>query len=214
MTDYEAMGRALELALRGTGKVSPNPRVGCVIVRDGRIIAEGWHDHFGGLHAEVHAIESATESLDGATLVVTLEPCIHWGKQPPCTDAILATKRRSDGTIDPTRGISRVVIGMPDPNPLASGGIERLRSIGIEVVVGVREHECRWLNRFFIKHVTTGSPYVVAKVATSLDGCLATATGQSQWITGRNHGVASMHFALRLTQSLLVGGQWKKIILI
>lgn len=184
MTDYEAMGRALTLALRGTGKVSPNPRVGCVIVREGRIIAEGWHDHYGGLHAEVQAIQHARESLDGATLVVTLEPCSHWGKQPPCSDAILATKRLPDGKIDPKRGICRVVVGMRDPNPNAAGGIERLQQAGIEVVVGVRERECQWLNRFFAKHITTGMPYIIGKAAISLDGYIATARGESRWITG------------------------------
>lgn len=184
MTDYEAMGRALALALRGTGKVSPNPRVGCVIVREDRIIAEGWHDHYGGLHAEVHAMQNARVSLDGATLVVTLEPCTHWGKQPPCTDAIIATKRLPDGRLDLKRGICRVVVGMRDPNPHAAGGIERLQQAGIEVVVGVREQECRWLNRFFVKHVTTGMPYIIGKAAISLDGYIATVHGESQWITG------------------------------
>ncbi len=184
MTDHQAMGRVLELALRGTGKVSPNPRVGCVIIRDGNIIAEGWHDHFGGIHAEVHALRSVRGSLDGATMVVTLEPCAHHGKQPPCTDAIIETKRRSDGTLDPERGIRRVVIGMRDPNPAAGGGVEKLRDAGIEVIVGVREHECRWLNRFFIKHITTGMPYVIGKAALSLDGCIATAAGESKWISG------------------------------
>lgn len=184
MTDYEAMGRALELALRGTGKVSPNPRVGCVIVRDGEILAEGWHDHYGGLHAEVHALRNARDVLDGATMVVTLEPCTHYGKQPPCTDAIIATKRRDDGTIDPERGIRRVVIGMRDPNEQARGGLERLQQAGIEVVLGVREQECQWLNRFFVKHITTGMPYVIGKAAISLDGCIATASGESTWISG------------------------------
>ncbi|MCX7930859.1 MAG: bifunctional diaminohydroxyphosphoribosylaminopyrimidine deaminase/5-amino-6-(5-phosphoribosylamino)uracil reductase RibD, partial [Chlorobi bacterium] len=102
---------------------------------------------------------------------------------PPCTDAIIATKRRSDGTLDPERGIRRVVVGMRDPNLLAGGGVECLRDAGIEVVVGVREHECQWLNRFFTKHVVTGMPYVIGKAAISFDGCIATATGQSQWIT-------------------------------
>lgn len=184
MTDADAMRRALQLALRGTGKVSPNPRVGCVLIRDGRIIAEGWHDHYGGIHAELHALRRSSEQLDGATMVVNLEPCNHYGKQPPCTDAILATKQRADGTLDPDRGIRRVVVGMRDPNPQAQGGIERLQRAGIEVTVGVLEAECRWLNRFFVKHVTTGLPYVIGKAAISLDGFLATLDGQSQWISG------------------------------
>ncbi len=184
MTDADAMRRALHLALRGTGKVSPNPRVGCVLVRDGRILAEGWHDHYGGIHAEIHAMRRSSEPLDGATMVVTLEPCNHHGKQPPCTDAILATKQRPDGTLDPSRGIRRVVVGMRDPNPQAQGGIERLQQAGIEVTVGVLEAECRWINRFFVKHVTTGMPYVIGKAAISLDGFIATREGQSQWISG------------------------------
>lgn len=185
MTDADAMRRALHLALRGTGKVSPNPRVGCVILRNGQIIAEGWHDHYGGLHAEVHALRSVTEPLVGedVTMVVNLEPCAHHGKQPPCTDAIIATKQRPDGTFDPERGIKRVVIGMRDPNPQAQGGIDRLRQVGIEVTVGVLETECRWVNRFFVKHVTTGMPYILGKAAISLDGFLATPNGTSQWIS-------------------------------
>lgn len=205
MTDERAMERALALALRGTGKVSPNPRVGCVIVRHGRVIAEGWHDHYGGPHAEVVALSSATEPLDGATLVVTLEPCNHHGKQPPCTEAIIATKQREDGTIDPHRGIVRVVVGTRDPNPkVVGGGVERLREAGIEVVVGVCEQQCKWLCRFFAKHVTTGMPYVVAKAAISLDGRIATTNGSSQWISGKE-SLRRAHVLRAEVDAVLIG---------
>jgi diaminohydroxyphosphoribosylaminopyrimidine deaminase/5-amino-6-(5-phosphoribosylamino)uracil reductase len=172
MTDEQAMQRALELALRGTGRVSPNPRVGCVILKDGRIIAEGWHAAYGAPHAEIMALENATEDVRGATLVVTLEPCIHQGKTPPCVPRILEA------------GIARVVVGMVDPNPLVAGkGIEQLRQAGVDVRVGVLERECFWVNRFFAKHIVTGIPYVVGKVAQSLDGCIALPNGESRWIT-------------------------------
>ncbi len=173
MTDEQAMRRALELALRGTGRVSPNPRVGCVIVKDGRIIGEGWHAAYGAPHAEVMALNSATEDVRGATLVVTLEPCVHQGKTPPCVPQILSS------------GIARVVVGMLDPNPLVAGkGVEHLRQAGIEVRVGVLYAECFWLNRYFAKHIVSGMPYVVGKIAQSLDGCIALPNGESRWITG------------------------------
>jgi diaminohydroxyphosphoribosylaminopyrimidine deaminase/5-amino-6-(5-phosphoribosylamino)uracil reductase len=173
MTDEQAMRRALELALRGTGRVSPNPRVGCVLVKDGRIIGEGWHAVYGGPHAEVMALENASEDVRGATLVVTLEPCVHYGKTPPCVPQIIE------------RGIARVVVGMLDPNPLVAGkGVEQLRQAGLEVRVGVLAQECFWLNRYFAKHIVTGIPYVVGKIAQSLDGCIALPNGESRWITG------------------------------
>lgn len=172
-TTNTAMKRAIELALRGTGKVSPNPRVGCVILENGQIISEGWHSEFGGPHAEVAAIQNANrESFEGCTLVVNLEPCSHFGKTPPCADLIIEKK------------FSKVVVGMIDPNPEVSGaGIQKLRDAGIEVEVGVLENECQWINRFFTKHITTGLPYVIAKVAQSIDGCIATNKGESKWIT-------------------------------
>jgi diaminohydroxyphosphoribosylaminopyrimidine deaminase/5-amino-6-(5-phosphoribosylamino)uracil reductase len=173
MTEEQAMRRALELALRGTGRVSPNPRVGCVILKDGRIIGEGWHAAYGAPHAEIVALSSATEDVRGATMVVTLEPCVHQGKTPPCVPQILAS------------GIARVVIGMLDPNPLVAGkGVEQLRQAGVQVRVGVLHAECFWLNRYFAKHIVTGMPYVVGKVAQSLDGCIALPNGESRWITG------------------------------
>lgn len=173
MTDEQAMRHAVELALRGTGRVSPNPRVGCVIVKDGRVIAEGWHAAYGAPHAEVMALEHAREEVRGATMVVTLEPCVHQGKTPPCVPRILAS------------GIARVVIGMLDPNPLVAGkGVEQLRQAGVEVRVGVLEPECWWVNRYFAKHIVSGMPYIVGKVAQSLDGCIALPNGESRWITG------------------------------
>ncbi|MEN3026958.1 MAG: bifunctional diaminohydroxyphosphoribosylaminopyrimidine deaminase/5-amino-6-(5-phosphoribosylamino)uracil reductase RibD [Chlorobiota bacterium] len=173
MTDEQAMRRAIELALRGTGRVSPNPRVGCVILKEGRVIGEGWHAAYGAPHAEVVALQNATEEARGATMVVTLEPCVHYGKTPPCVPQIIAA------------GIARVVVGMLDPNPLVAGkGCEQLRQAGVEVRVGVLEPECRWINRFFAKHITTSMPYVVGKIAQSLDGCIALPTGESRWITG------------------------------
>jgi diaminohydroxyphosphoribosylaminopyrimidine deaminase/5-amino-6-(5-phosphoribosylamino)uracil reductase len=172
LSDEAAMRHALRLALRGTGRVSPNPRVGCVILKDGRFIAEGWHAEYGGPHAEVMALERATEDVRGATLVVTLEPCVHQGKTPPCTPRII------EG------GIARVVIGMLDPNPQVNGrGVEQLCAAGIQVELGVLEADCFWLNRFFAKHVRTGMPYVVGKLAQSLDGCIALPDGESRWIS-------------------------------
>lgn len=172
MTDEQAMKRVLVLALRGSGRVSPNPRVGCVIAKDGRIIAEGWHNAYGSLHAEADAIERATESVEGATLYVNLEPCVHQGKQPPCATLLIEKKLR------------RVVIGMEDPFHKVHGrGIAMLREAGIEVELGVLAEECAWTNRIFTKYMTTGLPYVVAKTAQTLDGCIATLKGESQWIT-------------------------------
>ncbi|MBL7999459.1 MAG: bifunctional diaminohydroxyphosphoribosylaminopyrimidine deaminase/5-amino-6-(5-phosphoribosylamino)uracil reductase RibD [Candidatus Kapabacteria bacterium] len=173
MTEQDAMKRAIELGLRGSGAVSPNPRVGCVILRDGQVIGEGWHEQYGGEHAEANAIANAGGNVEGATVVVTLEPCAHEGKQPPCADLLIRHK------------VACVVVGTTDPNPLvAGGGIAKLREAGIEVVTGILEEECRWLCRFFIKHITSGEPYIIAKIAQSFDGCISTARGESKWITG------------------------------
>ncbi len=166
------MRHALDLALRGTGRVSPNPRVGCVIVHEGTAIAEGWHATFGGMHAEVHALSSLASVPSDATLYVTLEPCSHHGKTPPCVNAIIAS------------GIKHVVVGTIDPNPNVAGkGIDTLRDHGVQVTVGVLHDECQWINRAFIKHITTHIPYVILKVAQSLDGKIAAADGTSKWIT-------------------------------
>lgn len=173
MTDEQAMARALELAQRGTGLASPNPLVGCVILRDGRVIGEGWYHRFGAVHAEVDAVRNAGGDVQGATVVVSLEPCSYYGKTPPCADFLVAHK------------VGRVVAGTVDPNPRIAGrGIARLREAGIEVTTGVLEEECRRLNRAFFRYITAGVPYVVLKAAQSLDGCIATAGGQSFWITG------------------------------
>ncbi|MBU3741345.1 MAG: bifunctional diaminohydroxyphosphoribosylaminopyrimidine deaminase/5-amino-6-(5-phosphoribosylamino)uracil reductase RibD [Candidatus Kapabacteria bacterium] len=168
------MRRALELASRGTGHVAPNPRVGCVIVHNDHIIAEGWHAVFGGPHAEVAALAGLDTVPADATMYVTLEPCAHQGKTPPCTNAIIAS------------GIRNVVVGMSDPNPMVSGrGIAALREAGISVVTDVLAHECLWLNRGFAHWMTHRRPWVMAKIGQSLDGCMATWNGASKWITSQ-----------------------------
>ena len=167
------MRRAIELARRGVGWTSPNPMVGAVIVKEGRIIGEGWHKKCGGLHAERNAFAALTESAQGADLFVTLEPCCHHGRTPPCTEAILE------------HGIRRVVIGSRDPNPLVSGkGAGLLRQSGVIVEEDFLREECDALNPVFFHYITTGRPYVVMKYAMTLDGKIATRTGASQWITG------------------------------
>lgn len=167
------MERAVLLAERGSGFVNPNPLVGAVIVKDDRIIGEGWHEYYGGLHAERNAFKNCREDAAGATLYVTLEPCCHYGKTPPCTEAVIE------------HGISRVVVGLTDPNPLvASKGIEKLRNAGIEVITGVSENNIRELNRVFLKYMMTGLPWVVMKTAMTLDGKIASVTGDSHWVTG------------------------------
>ncbi|MBU5483642.1 bifunctional diaminohydroxyphosphoribosylaminopyrimidine deaminase/5-amino-6-(5-phosphoribosylamino)uracil reductase RibD [Clostridium sp. MSJ-11] len=167
------MKRALELAKLGEGFVNPNPLVGAVIVREGKIIGEGYHEFFGGPHAEINAFNNATEDVKGAHMYVTLEPCSHYGKTPPCASSIIE------------KGISKVIIAMKDPNPVVSGrGIDLLKSKGIEVQVGVLEQESKTLNEVFIKYITTKLPYCILKTATTLDGKIATATGDSKWITG------------------------------
>ena len=168
------MQRALDLAQRGTGRVSPNPRVGCVIVDGSRVLAEGWHDAYGGPHAERDALSKLVAPVSpSATMYVTLEPCNHHGKRPPCTDAILDS------------GIKQVVVGMQDPYPAVDGrGLARLRDHGIQVTVGVLEDECRWLNRWFIKHGTTGVPYVLLKLAMSADGMVAPEPRSRRQLTG------------------------------
>ncbi|MBR1691049.1 MAG: bifunctional diaminohydroxyphosphoribosylaminopyrimidine deaminase/5-amino-6-(5-phosphoribosylamino)uracil reductase RibD [Oscillibacter sp.] len=173
MNDMDYMLLALELAERGRGWTNPNPMVGAVIVKDGRVIGEGYHHRCGGLHAEREAFAACTESPAGATLYVTLEPCCHHGRQPPCTEAILEA------------GISRVVVGSGDPNPLVSGkGLDILRAHGVEVETGVLQKECDALNDVFFHYIRTKRPYVVMKYAMTLDGKIATRTGASQWITG------------------------------
>ncbi len=173
-SDATYMARALALASRGTGWTSPNPMVGCVIVMQGVIVGEGWHRRAGEPHAEVNAYAACGDAdTSGATVYVTLEPCTHAGRTPPCVDLLL--KRRP----------GRVVVAMSDPNPhVTGGGIERLRAGGIRVDVGLLEAEARRLNEVFIKFVTTGLPWVTAKCAMTLDGKIATRTGDSKWVTG------------------------------
>lgn len=192
-TDIIYMRRALELAVRGAGHVSPNPMVGAVIVKDGRIIGEGWHERIGGLHAERNAFKHCTEDCTGATIYVTLEPCCHWGRTPPCTDAIMEHK------------ISRVVVGCLDPNPLVAGkGLTILRDAGIECVSGVLEDECLAVNEVFFHYITTKTPFVVMKYAMTLDGRIAAFTGDSKWITGetaRRH----VHETRKRLSAIMVG---------
>lgn len=178
MDDIEYMRLAIQLAQQGCGWVNPNPMVGAVIVKDGRIIGKGWHKKYGELHAERNALEnyrksSGKESASGATLYVTLEPCCHYGKTPPCTDAIIES------------GISRVIIGSSDPNPLVAGkGIAILRSHGIEVIENIAKDECDRLNESFFHFIQNKTPFVIMKYAMTMDGKIATGTGKSRWITG------------------------------
>lgn len=170
--DRKYMARALQLALRGAGHTRPNPMVGVVLVKDGRIIGEGWHKQYGGPHAEVNAFASATEDPEGATLYVSLEPCSHYGKTPPCADLIIRKK------------VARVVAALEDPNPLVSGrGFRKLRANGIRVTVGVLAEEARHINDVFLTYVTRKRPFVLYKAAMSLDGKIACHTGESQWIS-------------------------------
>ncbi len=173
INNVDLMKRVIELAKLGGNYVNPNPRVGAVIVKNNEIVSEGYHRYFGGKHAEIVAIENAVNvDLEGATLVVNLEPCTHFGKTPPCVDAIIERK------------FAKVVIGMVDPNPLVSGkGIQKLQEAGIQVEVGVLENECKWLNRFFVKNIETGEPYVMLKIAQTLNGAIATREYESKWIT-------------------------------
>src|SRR4051812_33330730 len=169
----EHMLRATTLARRCEGFVEPNPMVGCVIVNDGEVVGEGWHQQFGGPHAEVHALKAAGGGGKGATMFVTLEPCCHQGKTPPCTDAIIAA------------GILRVVTALRDPFPqVAGGGLKRLAAAGIDVELGLGESDVQQLNAPYLKLVTTGRPWVIAKWAMTLDGKIATRSGYSKWVSG------------------------------
>ncbi len=173
MSDEEYMKLALELAKKGAGYVSPNPMVGAVIVKDGRMIGKGYHKKYGELHAERNAIANLTESAENATIYVTLEPCCHYGKTPPCTEAIIENK------------ISRVVIGSKDPNPLVAGkGAQILRQHGISVTENVLKNECDSLNQVFFYYIQNKLPYVIMKYAMTADGKTACYTGESKWISG------------------------------
>ena len=169
----EYMRRALELERKGEGHTSPNPMVGCVVVKDGRIISEGYHEKYGEFHAERNALTRCTEDTAGADLYVTLEPCCHQGKTPPCTDIIIEKK------------IARVFVGSMDSNPLVAGkGVQILRDHGIYVETGILDAECRKLNEVFYHYIATKTPFVVMKYAMTLDGKIACATGDSKWVTG------------------------------
>ena len=171
--DEKYMAEALAIAQYAMGRTSPNPMVGAVIVRDGRVVGQGWHRQAGTPHAEVHALRQAGELAQGATMYVTLEPCSHHGRTGPCTEAVIAA------------GIKKVIVAMADPNPLVAGkGIARLRDAGIEVIEGVLAEKSANINEVFIKWISTGKPFVVLKSAMSLDGKIAAHTGHSQWITG------------------------------
>ncbi len=171
--DEQFMRMAIELAKKGEGFVNPNPMVGAVIIKDGRIIGSGYHKKYGDLHAERNAILNCREDLTGAVMYVTLEPCCHYGKTPPCTEAIIES------------GIQRVVVGLADPNPKVAGkGVKILKNAGIEVETFVLEEECKKLNEVFLHYITNKMPYVVMKYAMTMDGKIAAYTGKSKWITG------------------------------
>lgn len=194
--DTEWMRLALDLAGRGEGHVSPNPMVGAVVVRDGELLGQGWHQYCGGLHAERNALKDCRErgnDPEGATIYVTLEPCCHYGKTPPCTEAILENK------------LSRVVFGAWDPNPLVAGkGIQILKDAGIEAEGPILEAECLRKNRIFFHYITTGMPYVIMKYAMTADGKIACVTGDSKWVTGeaaRKH----VHETRRAVSGIMAG---------
>lgn len=187
------MERALELAIKGSGKVNPNPLVGAVIVKDDEIIGEGYHECYGEAHAERNAVKNAIKSVEGSTIYVTLEPCAHYGKTPPCVDLIIE------------KNFKKVVIGMLDPNELVAGkSIEKLKKHGIEVIVGIKEEECKRMNEIFIKYITSKTPFIVLKSGMSLDGKIATYSGESKWITSKESREDSQNLRNRL-HSIMVG---------
>ena len=173
MDDERWMKRALHLAEKGRGRTSPNPMVGAVLVKRGKVVGEGYHARAGEPHAEIVAIKNAGEKAKGATLYLNLEPCTHYGKTPPCVPAVIEA------------GVKKVVAGMEDPNPLVKGrGVARLKQAGLNVKIGVLEKECHRLNEAFSKYIVKHEPFIILKVAATLDGKLATRNGESQWITG------------------------------
>jgi len=196
MNYKDAMNLALKLAEKGKGFVSPNPLVGAVVFKDNNIISTGYHHKFGEIHAEIDAINNAGNIDFSETIIaVNLEPCFHQGKQPPCVDRIISL------------GFKKVVVGMTDPNHLVAGkGIKRLKDAGIEVIAHVLEEQCKWLNRAFIKHITTGMPYIVVKTAQSLNGAIATSEGDSKWISSESSRM-KVHKLRAEFDAVLVGRQ-------
>jgi len=193
--DAKYLRRALELAARGRGRTRPNPMVGCVIVRGGRVLGEGFHAKAGEPHAEVNAIAAAGCDIRGATVYLNLEPCAHEGRTPPCVDLLIEKKP------------GRVVAAMADPKPLVNGrGIDRLRDAGIRVDVGLLEAEARRLNEVFVKYITTGRPFVIAKCGMTLDGKIATRTGHSKWVTGEE-ARRMVHQLRNEVDAILVGSR-------
>ncbi|MCI8284663.1 MAG: bifunctional diaminohydroxyphosphoribosylaminopyrimidine deaminase/5-amino-6-(5-phosphoribosylamino)uracil reductase RibD [Firmicutes bacterium] len=195
-TDKKYMEMAVRLAAKGMGRVSPNPMVGAVIVKDGDIIGEGWHEYCGGLHAERNALKNCKErgnDPEGATMYVTLEPCCHYGKTPPCTEAVIEN------------GLSRIVFGAWDPNPLVAGkGIQLLKDAGVHAEGPVLEAECLKRNEIFFHYITTGTPYVIMKYAMTADGKIAAHTGDSRWVTSeqaRQH----THLTRKQVSAIMVG---------
>ncbi|PMB19371.1 riboflavin biosynthesis protein RibD [Fischerella thermalis CCMEE 5205] len=192
--DRAMMRRCLELARRALGCTSPNPMVGAVIVKDGEIIGEGFHPRAGEPHAEVFALKAAGANARGATVYVSLEPCNHYGRTPPCSEALIAA------------GVAKVVVGMVDPNPLvAGGGIAKLRAAGIEVIVGVEEEACRKLNEGFIHRILYKRPLGILKYAMTLDGKIATTTGHSAWVTNQE-ARSVVHQVRAACDAVIVGG--------
>jgi diaminohydroxyphosphoribosylaminopyrimidine deaminase/5-amino-6-(5-phosphoribosylamino)uracil reductase len=193
MDDLRFMQMALDLAARGRGFTSPNPLVAAVVVKDGAVVGQGYHQFAGGPHAEVYAIDAAGGQARGATLYVNLEPCNHTGRTPPCTQKIVEA------------GIRRVVVGMQDPNPaVTGGGADFLKQRGIEVTLGVCEEAAEALNEVFIKYIRTRRPFVIAKCAATLDGRIATRTGDSKWVTGEA-ARACVHELRHAVDAILVG---------
>jgi diaminohydroxyphosphoribosylaminopyrimidine deaminase/5-amino-6-(5-phosphoribosylamino)uracil reductase len=192
--DSRMMQRCLELARRALGRTSPNPLVGAVVVKDGEIVGEGFHPRAGEPHAEVFALRAAGEKAKGATIYVSLEPCNHYGRTPPCSEGLIAA------------GVSKVVVGMVDPNPLvAGGGIARLRDAGIEVVVGVEEAACQKLNEGFIHRIVYKRPLGILKYAMTLDGKIAASSGHSAWVTNQD-ARSEVHQLRAACDAVIVGG--------
>lgn len=195
METEKYMGLAIELAKKGAGYVSPNPMVGALIVKEGKIIGKGYHMKCGGPHGEINALANCSESPESSTLYVTLEPCCHWGKTPPCTEAIIKS------------GIKKVYMGKRDPNPLVAGkSVEILQKHGIQVIEGVLEEACTQLNRIFFHYIKKKTPYIMMKYAMTMDGKIATYTGDSKWITGEL-ARAKVHEDRHCYKGIMVGSK-------